>query len=76
MEVYNLLDKENPITEAEANFKTLDLFDELEKAEYTIHNGVGVGTEKRYENEKFVTMDLSYNNHLIHLALLNLETIN
>lgn len=76
MEVYNLSYRENPITEAEAKFKTLNIFDELEKAEHTIHNGVGVGTEKRYENEKFVAMELSYNSHLIHLALLNLEKVN
>lgn len=74
-EVFNLKDKENTITESEANFKTLNLFDEIEKQKFTLHDGVGVGKEKRYDNDKFVAMELSYNNHLIHFTLLNLEPV-
>lgn len=74
-EVYNLKDKENTITETEAKFKTLNLFDELEKLEFTVHNGVGVGLEKRYDSNKLVALELSYNEHLIHFTLLNLEPV-
>lgn len=73
IEIFNLKEKQNTLTEAEAKFKTVNMFDELEKIQYTIHNGVGIGREKRYDNEKFVAMELSYNNHLIHFTLLNLD---
>ncbi|AFH49312.1 Hypothetical protein IALB_1604 [Ignavibacterium album JCM 16511] len=74
-EVFNLREKENTITEVEAKFKTLNLFDELEKQKFTLHDGVGIGKEKRYDNNNFVAMELSYNNHLIHFTLLNLEPV-
>lgn len=71
MEVFALKDKQNNITEAEAKYKTLDLFDNLEKINYTKHNGVGVGDEKRYNSNKLTGLELTYKNHLIHLTLLN-----
>lgn len=74
-EVFNLKDKENKITEAEAKFKTLNLFDQLETMESTIHNGVGVGKEKRWDSDKIVAMELKYLEHLIHFTLLNLEPV-
>ena len=72
MEVTVLKDKKNEITEAEAKYKTMDLFDNLEKMDYTMHPGAGAGTERRYESDKLTGFDLSYKDHLIHLALLNL----
>ncbi|GMU96840.1 DUF6569 family protein [Ignavibacterium sp.] len=74
-EVFNLKEKENKITEAEAKFKTLNLFDQLETMESTQHNGVGTGTEKRWDSDKIVAMELKYLDHLIHFTLLNLEPI-
>ncbi|MEJ5263527.1 MAG: DUF6569 family protein [Ignavibacterium sp.] len=76
LEVFNLKDKENNMTEAEANYKTLSLFDELEKLQYTEHDGVGIGKEKRYDNDKLVALELKYLQHLIHFTLLNLEKVN
>lgn len=73
MEVFHLKDKENLITEAEAIFKTVDLFDNLEKTEHKIHPGVGVGKEKRFDTEKLTGFELDYQNHLIHLTLLRLD---
>jgi hypothetical protein len=73
MEVFHLKDKENLITEAEAIFKTVDLFDNLEKIEHKIHPGVGVGKEKRFDSEKLTGFELDYQNHLIHLTLLRLD---
>ncbi|MEP0862110.1 MAG: hypothetical protein HRF52_11810 [Ignavibacterium sp.] len=75
IEVLNLKHKENKITEAEAKYKTLNLFDELEKIECTTHNGVGIGTEKRWDSDKIVAMELSYFEHMIHFALLSLESV-
>ncbi|MBI5662372.1 MAG: hypothetical protein HZC46_09520 [Ignavibacterium album] len=74
-EVFNLKEKENNITEAEAKFKTLNLFDQLDTMESTQHNGVGTGTEKRWDSDKIVAMELKYLDHLIHFTLLNLEPI-
>ncbi len=72
-EVFNLKEKENKITEAEAKFKTLNLFDQLETIESSIHNGVGIGTERRWDSDKVVAMELKYLEHLIHFTVLNLE---
>lgn len=74
-EVFNLKEKENNITEAEAKFKTLNMFDQLETMESSLHNGVGVGTEKRWDSDKIVAMELKYLEHLIHFTLLNLEQV-
>ncbi|MGQ9799682.1 MAG: ARPP-1 family domain-containing protein [Ignavibacterium sp.] len=76
LEVFNLKDKENTITEAEANYKTLALFDELEKVQFTMHDGVGIGKEKRFDNDKYVALELTYLQHLIHFTLLSLTTVN
>ena len=74
-EVFNLKEKENNITEAEAKFKTLNLFDQLETMESSLHNGVGVGTEKRWDSDNIVAMELKYMEHLIHFTLLNLDPV-
>ncbi len=74
-EVFNLKEKENSITEAEAKFKTLNLFDQLETMESSLHNGVGVGTEKRWDSDNIVAMELKYMEHLIHFTLLNLDPV-
>lgn len=72
-EVYNLKEKENKITEAEAKFKTLNMFDQLETMNSSIHDGVGIGIEKRWDSDKIVAMELKYLEHLIHFTMLNLE---
>ncbi|MFN3695709.1 MAG: hypothetical protein ACK4UV_11925 [Ignavibacterium sp.] len=43
--------------------------------ESSLHNGVGVGTEKRWDSDKIVAMELKYLEHLIHFTLLNLEPV-
>lgn len=76
LEVFNLKHKKNTITESEANYKILTLFDELEKAQFTMHDGVGIGKEKRFDNDKYVALELTYLQHLIHFTLLSLTTVN
>jgi len=73
MEMSHLEDKENKLTEAEASFKTVSLFDSLEKIDYSKHKGVGIGEEKRFNTEELTGFELSFKNHLIHLTALNIE---
>ena len=73
IEASQLEDKENKLTDAEANYKTLTMFDSLEKIEHTIHKGVGVGAEKRFNTEELTGFELNYKNYLIHLTALNIE---
>lgn len=73
MEVFFLEDKENEINEAEAYYKTVDIFDNLPQLKFTVHSGVGVGEEKRFDSEKLTGFELDYQNHLIHLTLLRLD---
>lgn len=73
MEISQLEDKPNDITEAEAAFKTASLFDSLEKIEYTEHRGVGAGQEKRFDTDELTGFELNFKNNLIHLTALNIE---
>jgi hypothetical protein len=76
MEIASLKEKANEITEAEAKFKTADMFDNLEKMEHTKHPGAGVGEEKRYDKDNLTGFELSYKTHLIHMTILNLGETN
>ncbi len=73
LEVFRLKDKENPITEAEAIYKTVNLFDNLENFRFEIFPGIGIGQEKRFISNEITGLELNFNNHLIHLTLLNLK---
>lgn len=73
IETFQLKEKENQITEAEATYKTLNLFDTLETIKYETYPGVGIGTEKRFNTENITGFELNFNSHLIHLTLLNLK---
>lgn len=73
MEIAQLEDKPNDITDAEAAFKTAAVFDTLEKMEYTEHPGVGAGREKRFDTNDLTGFELNFRNNLIHLTALNIE---
>lgn len=73
IETFQLKEKENQITEAEATYKTLNLFDTLETIKYETYPGIGIGTEKRFNTENITGFELNFNNHLIHLTLLDLK---
>jgi hypothetical protein len=73
IEVSHLEDKDNKLTEAEASYKTLTLFDSLESINCTLHKGVALGEEKRFDTEELTGFELKYKNHSIHLTALNIE---
>jgi len=61
------------LTSAEASYKTQDFFDNIEKLKYNEFDGVGVGTEYRFEDNEFTGFTLKYKNHVIHLVGLNVS---
>ncbi len=67
LDVYNTKPS-GEIPEAEASYKTLDLLDRLETIESEVHQGVGVGNEKRFSNKELTGFELNYNGNLIHLS--------
>jgi hypothetical protein len=73
IEVSHLDDKENKLTEAEASYKTLTLFYSLETINSTLHKGVALGEEKRFDTEELTGFELNYKNHSIHITALNIE---
>jgi hypothetical protein len=73
MEIVHLEKKESKLTKAEAEYKTVTLFDKLEGVEYSTHPGVGVGEEKRFETDEVTGFELNFKKHLVHFTALNLE---
>lgn len=73
METYMIKPKGDPVTEAEAFYKTSELLDKIEELPSEIHKGVGVGEENRFETDKITGFKLRFNEHLIHFTALNLE---
>lgn len=61
------------LSNAEASYKTQEFFENLEKFEQKEFDGVGVGTEYRFEDKEFTGFTLKYKNHVIHLAGLNVS---
>ncbi len=72
-EVYKLTETNNKLTEDEAFYKTKDFLDKRDTMKYEIHNGVGAGTEKRFDMEDTTGFELSYENRMIHFVALNLN---
>ncbi len=75
-EAINLKSTEEKPTKEEAYFKTISLLDNLDKQEYIIHKGVGVGKEKRYQSDQVSGFELTYEDNLIHLSAINLSNEN
>ncbi len=71
-ETINLKPDEKKLDEAEAKYKTNDFFDELENRKYKVYPGVCSGTEKRYESDQLSGLALEFEDHLIHLVMMNL----
>ncbi len=73
MEIAYLEEKENPLQEAEAFYKTLTLFDSIKTMVFSVNKGMGAGEEKRFSDNKITGFKLDYEKYLIHLTALNLE---
>jgi hypothetical protein len=73
IDAFRLKDSGDPFEQAEADYKTLNFFDNFDNHKFTLHKGVGAGEEKRFETKEITGFELSYNEHLIHLASLCLK---
>lgn len=71
LDVLNLKNEDEAPDKAEAYYKTVTLLDELAETGYSVHNGVGVGTEKRYDSYDYAAFELWFTKYLIHLTVLN-----
>lgn len=56
------------VPEAEARYRTLEVFDSLEHQEFEERPGVGVGTDRRFESNDLSGFELMLNSQLVHLA--------
>ncbi|MBN1634828.1 MAG: hypothetical protein JW917_11735 [Ignavibacteria bacterium] len=72
METYHLKESLQPLSEAEAKYKTNDFFDKYDNMEFSIHKSLGAGNERRFETKEFTGLELMYEEHLIHLTSLGL----
>ena len=72
MEAFRIKVQKEKITEAEAKYKMSTFLDKIEEIPMDIHQGVGVGNEKRFETKELTGFELEYNKNLIHLTALNL----
>lgn len=72
METYHLKESLQPLSEAEAKYKTNDFFDKYENLEFSTHKSLGAGEERRFETKEFTGLELNYEEHMIHLTSLGL----
>ena len=72
METYHLKESLQPLSEAEAKYKTNDFFDNYENLEFTVHKSLAAGDERRFETKDFTGLELMYEGHLIHMTSLGL----
>ncbi|MCZ7611635.1 MAG: hypothetical protein M5U17_15935 [Ignavibacterium sp.] len=71
-EAFHFIADDKKLDEAEAKYKTIDFFDELENRKFKVYPGVCAGNEKRYESNQWSGFALEFGEHLIHLAMMNL----
>jgi hypothetical protein len=70
LEAQSIGREEKPLAEAEASFRTSEFLDEVLAAPRTDYQGVGVGTESRFETERSSGLVLTFQKHTIHLAAM------
>ncbi len=61
------------LKEAEAVYKAQSFLDKFDTMEFEKYNGVGVGTERRFESNELTGFKLVYSGKLIHLTALNIK---
>ena len=64
------LKTEGKIGTAEAEYKVLELLDQMEITHMDLHKGVGLGNEKRFVTNDVTGFQLDYNNNLIHFTAM------
>jgi len=57
-----------PLSEAEARYRALELLDLIDSLQFDERPGVGVGLDRRFESRDLNGFELEYNKRLIHLA--------
>lgn len=70
LDVFGNNAKETIMSQAEADYKTIQLMDDWATTKKTVHPGVGVGEEWRYQFNSFSGLHLNYGDHLIHSSCL------
>jgi len=68
MEAAAFSTSKDPLTEAEARYRSLELLDNVEQQQFEEQPGVGVGLDRRFESRELHGFELVYNKNLIHLA--------
>lgn len=64
------LKTEGKIGKAEAEYKVLELLDQMEITHMDLHKGVGLGNEKRFVTNDVSGFQLDYNSNLIHFTAM------
>lgn len=72
-EVLNLKKTKNPLTQAEAEYKTREMTDMFDELPYKTYDSISLGQDIRYESNKISASELRFNDELIHLTALNLN---
>ncbi len=72
-EAYNLKEDKNNITDKEVNYKLIDFFDKYDAVDKEIHKSIGVGNEKRFDNNYITGFELEFMGNTIHLAAIQLQ---
>lgn len=63
------------MTDAEASYKLLDFFDQIEKLERQSFAGAGVGSESRFGSDAVTGFELRFDHHVIHHAVLRSTSV-
>jgi hypothetical protein len=72
-EIGSKTEKGEATTEAEVKYRMLELLDNIEKYDKEEFPGMGVGTEKRFQNEEVTGFELTFEEKTIHLTALKNE---
>jgi len=73
VDAYKIMDETNPLTQKEAEYKTLSFLDKFEELKFDQYPGVGVGTEKRFETNELTGFELNYKNFMIYRTALGIN---
>lgn len=75
LEVYNQNRSEESVSEAEARYRVLDFFDNLEGLPWETYKAVAAGEERRFDTDKLTGFVLEESKQMIHLTALGADRI-